>query len=440
MAKEIVMPKLGLTMTEGTVSKWLKKVGDEVKEGEPLFEVETDKLTNTIEASASGVLRHIFVEEGTTVPLFGKLAIVAAADEDISALLGGAAPAAAAAPEAAAAPAPAAPARAAGERIIAAPAAKKLAKELGIDLALVTGTGPNGRITLDDVKNYKPAPAAPVVEEAPKTKASPLAAAVAKDLGIDLEKIGAKDRVLAEDILHYLESTREKATEEAPREEVVPMNGMRKAIARNMLNSHMTSPTVTANLSVDMSAMKGYREQLKAKEIKVSYTDLLVKFIAKALTEFPLLNCSVEDNKIIYKHYVNMGVAVALDNGLVVPNVTDADKKSLTEISKEIKELAKLAREGGLPMEKLQGGTFTITNLGMYGVESFTPIINQPEVAILGVTTMEDRAVVRNGEIVIRPMMTLSLTFDHRVVDGSVAAEFLQRVKALLENPALMLA
>ncbi len=440
MAKEIVMPKLGLTMTEGTVSKWLKKVGDEVKEGEPLFEVETDKLTNTIESSASGVLRHIFVEEGTTVPLFGKLAIIAAADEDISALLGGAAPAAAAAPEAAAAPAPAAPARAAGERIIAAPAAKKLAKELGIDLALVTGTGPNGRITLDDVKNYKPAPAAPVVEEAPKTKASPLAAAVAKDLGIDLEKIGTKDRVLAEDILHYLESTREKAAEEAPREEVVPMNGMRKAIARNMLNSHMTSPTVTANLSVDMSAMKGYREQLKAKEIKVSYTDLLVKFIAKALTEFPLLNCSVEDNKIIYKHYVNMGVAVALDNGLVVPNVTDADKKSLTEISKEIKELAKLAREGGLPMEKLQGGTFTITNLGMYGVESFTPIINQPEVAILGVTTMEDRAVVRNGEIVIRPMMTLSLTFDHRVVDGSVAAEFLQRVKALLENPALMLA
>ena len=218
------------------------------------------------------------------------------------------------------------------------------------------------------------------------------------------------------------------------------MNGMRKAIAKNMLNSHMTSPTVTANLSVDMSAMKGYREQLKAKEIKVSYTDLLVKFVAKALTEYPLLNCSVEDNQIRYKHYVNMGVAVALDNGLVVPNVTDADKKSLTEISAEIKELAKLAREGGLPMEKLRGGTFTITNLGMYGIESFTPIINQPEVDILGVTTMEDRAVVRGGEIVIRPMMTLSLTFDHRVVDGSVAAEFLQRVKNLLENPALMLA
>ena len=442
MAKVVVMPKLGLTMTEGTVSKWLKKIGDAVKEGEPLFEVETDKLTNTIEASASGVLRHLFVEEGITVPVLDKVAIIAAADEDISSLLGGApAPAAEAAPSAAPAAAPAAPAeKKAGGRVIASPAAKKLAKEKGIDLSLVTGTGPNGRVTEEDVKNYKPAaPAAPAVEEAPKVKASPLAAAVASDLGIDLEKIGAKDRVLAEDILRYLESTREKA-EEAPKEELVPMNGMRKAIAKNMLNSHMTSPTVTANLSVDMSAMKAWREQLKAKDIKVSYTDLLVKFVAKALTEYPLLNCSVEDNKIRYKHYVNMGVAVALDNGLVVPNVTDADKKSLTEISAEIKELAKLAREGGLPMEKLRGGTFTITNLGMYGVESFTPIINQPEVAILGVTTMEDRAVVRGGEIVIRPMMTLSLTFDHRVVDGSVAAEFLQRVKNLLENPALMLA
>ena len=218
------------------------------------------------------------------------------------------------------------------------------------------------------------------------------------------------------------------------------MSGMRKAIARNMLASVQTSPTVTFNLGIDMTEMKRYREQLKAKEIKVSYTDLLVKFVAKALTEFPLLNCSVQDNKIIYKHYVNMGVAVALDNGLLVPNIPDADKKSLTEISAEVKELARQAREGKLPPERLQGGTFTITNLGMYGIESFTPIINQPEVAILGVNTMEDKVVVRNGEMVIRPIMNLSLTADHRVVDGSVAAQFLQRVKALMENPALMLA
>ena len=440
MAKVVVMPKLGLTMTEGTLSAWKKSVGDAVSEGEALFDVETDKLTNTIEASASGVLLQILVEEGSTVPCLEPVGIIGQAGEDVSGLI---AAKAAPSPEAPAAPAAsaAAPAveRKAGERVIASPAAKRLAKEKGVDLTLVTGTGPNGRITEDDVRNYMAAPAAPAAEEAAKTKASPLAAAVAADLGIDLDKIGAKDRVLAEDILRYLESTREKA-EETQREELVPMDGMRKAIAKNMLNSHMTSPTVTANLSVDMSAMKAYRAQLKAKDIKVSYTDLLVKFVAKALTEYPLLNCSVEDNKIRYKRYVSMGVAVALDNGLVVPNVTDADKKSLTEISKEIKELARLAREGGLPMEKLRGGTFTITNLGMYGIESFTPIINQPEVAILGVTTMEDRAVVRKGELVIRPMMTLSLTFDHRVVHGSVAAEFLQRVKTLMENPALMLA
>lgn len=301
------------------------------------------------------------------------------------------------------------------------------------------GTGPNGRVTEDDVNNYTPGPAAPTAPAVVETKVSPLAAKVAADIGLELKDVPAHGRILAQDILAFLESSREKGGADA-REETVPMNGMRKAIAKNMLNSHMTSPTVTFNLGVDMSAMKNYRDQLKSRDIKVSYTDLLVKFVAKALTEYPLLNCSMEDNKIIYKHYVNMGVAVALDNGLLVPNVTDADKKTLTQIHDEVKELADEARSGKLPMEKLKGGTFTITNLGMYGIESFSPIINQPEVAILGVTTMEDRPVVRNGEIVIRPIMNLSLTADHRVVDGSVAAEFLQRVKTLLENPALILA
>lgn len=440
MAKVVVMPKLGLTMTEGTISAWKKKEGDAVNEGEALFEVETDKLTNTIEATASGILRSILVGEGQTVSCLEPIAIIAAADEDISGLAG-AVPAASQTPEAAqteAAPPAAAAVRTHGERTLASPAAKKLAKELGIDIAAVKGTGPKGRVTEEDVKNYKPAAPGPAAPGKSAGKASPLAAKVAADIGLALEQLDGHGRILAADILKYLEDTREKAAD-AAREETVPMSGMRKAIAKNMLNSHMTSPTVTFNLSVDMTAIKHYREQLKAENINVSYTDLLVKFTAKALTEFPLLNCSVEDNKIIYKHYVNMGVAVALDNGLVVPNITDADKKSLTEISAELKELARLAREGGLTMEKLRGGTFTITNLGMYGIESFSPIINQPEVAILGVTMMEDRAVVRNGEIVIRPMMTLSLTADHRVADGSVAASFLRRIKCLLESPALML-
>ena len=443
MATELLMPKLGLTMTEGTIDEWKKKEGDKVEKGEIIYSVATDKLTNDVESECDGVLLKILVPEGETVPCKTPVGWIGAAGEAVPGAA--AVPAASAAPAAVSEKAPeaqethAAAQRPAGEYVPATPYAKKLAKEKGFDLHAIPATGYKGVLVARDVLGFTPAPPA----EAPKSevKATPLAENLAADLGIDLEAVkAAHGRVLAEDILRYLAETREKAGDEPAREEVKPMSGMRKAIARNMLASVQTSPTVTFNLGVDMSEMKRYREQLKAKDIKVSYTDLLVKFVAKALTEFPLLNCSVQDNKIIYKHYVNMGVAVALENGLVVPNIPDADKLSLREISAQVKELAGLAREGKLPPERLQGGTFTITNLGMYGIESFTPIINQPEVAILGVNTMEDKVVVRNGEMVIRPIMNLSLTADHRVVDGSVAAQFLQRVKALMENPALMLA
>ena len=438
MATELLMPKLGLTMTEGTIDEWKKKEGDTVTKGEIIYAVATDKLTNDVEADCDGVLLKILVHEGETVPCKTAVGWIGAAGEAVPEG-GSAAPVAANAEvPAAAAVAPAAVSaavRPAGTYVPATPYAKKLAKEKGIDIAAVPATGYKGVVVAKDVNGFNPSAAA----AAPSVKASPLAKKVAEDLDIDLASLGTHGRVLAQDILAYLENTREKG-EENVLEEVKPMNGMRKAIAKNMQNSHMTSPTVTFNLGIDMTEMKAYREQLKAKEIKVSYTDLIVKFVAKALTEFPLLNCSIDGNNIIYKNYVNMGVAVALDNGLVVPNITDADKKSLTEISKEVKELASLAREGKLPPEKLRGGTFTITNLGMYGIESFSPIINQPEVAILGCNTMEDKVVVRNGEIVIRPIMNLSLTADHRVVDGSVAAQFMQRIKTLMENPALMLA
>ena len=449
MATEVLMPKLGLTMTEGTIDAWKKNVGDTVQKGEILFSVETDQLTNDVEAEADGVLLKILVPAGETVACKTLIGWLGAAGEAVPDGAGSApaqeassAAPAAAASGAAAAPAAAGAVHAAGEYVPATPYAKKLAKEKGFDLTAIPATGYKGVVVARDVLGFTPAAAAPA---APAVKASPLAEKVAADLGIDLKDVkAAHGRVLAEDLLRYIAETREKKdageASAAEREEVKPMSGMRKAIAKNMQNSHMTSPTVTFNLGIDMTEMKRYREQLKAKEIKVSYTDLLVKFVAKALTEFPLLNCSVEDNKIIYKHYINMGVAVALDNGLVVPNIVDADKKSLTEISAEVKEMAKQAREGKLPPEKLRGGTFTITNLGMYGIESFSPIINQPEVAILGVNTMEDKVVVRNGEMCIRPIMNLSLTADHRVVDGSVAAQFLQRVKSLMENPALILA
>ena len=439
MAKLVVMPKLGLTMTEGLVSRWLKAEGDAVKEGEPLFEVETDKLTNTIEATASGTLLKILAKEGDTLPCLAGVAVIGEPNEDISELVPGAAPKAEAPAPAAA---PAAPAKAPGGRVVASPAAKKLAKELGLDIALVPGTGPGGRITEEDVKKFKaappPPPEPPKPAPEPGPKASPLAAKAAAELGMDLKDVPHKGgRILAADILAAVSAP---AAEEGPREEVKRMNGMRKAIARNMQNSHMTSPTVTFNLGCDVTELAKLRARLKADDIKVSYTDILVKLVAVALREFPLLNCSVDGDNIIYKNYVNMGVAVALDNGLVVPNVRDADKKGLREISAEVKELANLARTGGLPMDRLSGGTFTITNLGMYGIESFSPIINQPEVAILGVNTIVEKPVVIDGEICVRPILNLSLTADHRVVDGSVAAQFLQRVKKLIECPALVLA
>lgn len=378
----IAMPKIGKQMQQGVVTKWLKAIGDYVAEGELLFEMQWDNGVTEIEAPVSGTLSEILVEAGRAVPVKEKLAVIIEGE---------------------------------------APAPVSEAKE--------------------------PSKAAPAASDSPSPqKLSSLAKKLTDDIGIDPSQLPSHRRVLAQDVLEYLKRCNEATPAPAEvavkvaREEIVPMNGMRKAIAKNMLASHLTSPTVTFNLGVDMTAMKQYREQLKASDIKVSYTDLLVSFVAKALTEFPLLNCSVVENKIVYKHYVNMGVAVALPNGLIVPNVTDADKKSLTEISAEVKDLASLAREGKLPPDKLCGGTFTITNLGMYGIESFTPIINQPEVAILGVNTITDKPVVVNGQLEIRSIMNLSLTADHRVIDGAVAAQFLQRVKQLMENPALILA
>lgn len=431
MATFLIMPKLGMTMGSGLITRWLKKEGEAVKKGEPVFELETDKLNTTVEATADGVLRKILIPEGTEVNILTEVGIIAGADEDISGMAGGQpkeADAGPAAPRQEPAPAAPIPPRADG-RIVATPRARAVARELNVDLADVTPTGPNGRIVERDVRSCI----------GPVPKASPLAAKAAADLNIDLRSIGKDGRILAADLLAYVEGGSASAGGELPREERKPMNGMRKAIAQNMYNSHMASPTVTYDISVDMEAVKEYRSQLKRNNIKVSYTDLLVKFVAKALTEFPLLNCSVEGNDIIFKHYVNMGVAVALEDGLVVPNIRDADHKGILTISQELKELSEAARGGTLPMDKMRGGTFTITNLGMFGIESFSPIINQPEVAILGVNKMEDCVVIRNGGQEIRTLMKLSLTADHRVVDGAVAARFLQRVKALLECPALML-
>ena len=381
MATAISMPKMGLSMKTGTVGKWLKNEGDAEK-GEPVVEVMTEKITNKVRP-ADGILLKIVAPKGTKLPVGGLMGVIGEAGEDISALLAGAgAPAAA---EASAAPA----GQAAGQRVKISPAAKKLAEENGIDYTRITGTGPDGRITKEDVEKAI------------------------------VEGVGAAD--------------------DRPTLEVIPYEGMRRAIGDNMAHSWSIAPKVTHHVSVDISNLLALRKTLnngvKDKD-KISITDLLVKAVARALEIKPNINVTLDGDEIKVLKDINIGVAVALDDGLIVPVVRNANKKSLAEVSKEVKDLAKRARRNKLEPDEMVGGTFTITNVGAWGsVDWFTPIINQPESAILGVGRTMDRPVVVDGQIVVRPMMGLSLSFDHRVIDGAPAAEFLAVLLELIEQP-----
>jgi len=438
------MPKLGLTMTEGTVANWLKSEGDPIAVGEKIFDVETDKLTNTVEATVAGTLLRIVVAQGGKVPCMAPVGIVGEPDEDISAVLAGVeagagstddkAGGAGAQPtqkgEGAPAAASAAAATAPEGRVVASPAAKKLAKEKSIDLSTVTGTGPGGRITVEDVEIALTAP--------PSAKASGLAKKIAAEQGVDLTSVESQDRIMAADVLAASASASAAAGFEM-REVITPMSGMRRIIAQRMRESVDISPTVTFNISVDVTALKKLRADLASEGRKASFTDLLAYSVSRLLIDFPLLNCRIEGDNIVTRNYVNLGIAVALDDGLLVPVVTNAHLLSLTELSQRIKALAESARGGSLSLDALTGGSFTITNLGMFGMESFSPIINQPEVAILGVNAITETPVVIDGEVQIRPLMRLSLTTDHRAVDGSVAAQFLAQLKKLLEKPSLLL-
>lgn len=452
MAQEVLMPKLGLTMTEGTIEEWKYKEGDSVKKGDILFSVATDKLTNDVEAEADGVLLKILLPEGETAPCKAVIAYIGEAGEVIAEGGASAESTAAQAPASSAAAVPAkAPAatRDPGTPVLASPAAKKLAKEKGVDLALVAGTGPKGRITLEDVEAYLTAPKAD--EPAAKVKTSPLAANIAEELGVDVSKIQTDGRVMKADVLTAAGvCTAAPAAEAAPAisagdndEPPVKVNPLRRSIAANMANSWHTSPRVTYTFAVDVTAMKALRaklkDSLKEQGIKLTYNHILMKVVAKALMEFPDVNASFADNMLTRHKHVNMGLAVAKGDGLIVPNVKNADSKSLAEIAKETEALIEATRSGKIDMKDMTGGTFTISSLGPYGVRSFSPIINQPELAILGVCDIVDTPIVCNGEIVIRPMMNLCLTADHRVVDGVMASKFMKRVVELLENLYLLL-
>ncbi|HDK7157010.1 TPA: 2-oxo acid dehydrogenase subunit E2 [Clostridium botulinum] len=435
MGKLEVMPKLGLTMTEGELVKWHKKEGDTIKAGETLFDVTTDKLTNNVEAKTDGVVRKLLVDEGTVVECLKPVAIIGDKDEDISNLL-----------------------KESlqdskgnevekevkeskeeikdnrkikkGERTKISPIAKRLAKENDVNIQLLDGTGPEGRIVLKDVESY-------IENNKNNIKTSPVAEKMAKDLGVNLEDIKKDGRIMKDDILEFIQKSTPSVGEDLM-DRRVKMSTMRKVIASRMSESSKISPTVTYDIEVDMTNLKRLKEQIKD-EWKVTYTDLLVKIVSKVLIQYPLVNCSIEGDEMIFRNYANIGVAVALEEGLVVPVVKYANKKGLKDISIEVKELAQKAKNNGLTEENSTGGTFTITNLGMFGIKSFSPIINQPEVAILGVNMITNTPVVENGEIVIKPLMSLSLTADHRAVDGAVAAQFLKAVKKYMEKPELLI-
>ncbi len=470
MASIVIMPKQGLMMEEGTITKWLVKEGEQVTAGKPLFEMETDKLTITMDAEVSGTLLKIIHPEGDVVPITQPIAIVGAPGEDISALLGGESPAAeAAAAEAAAAEAASAEAAAPveatpievaapvvehvpGERVFSSPRARLRAEENGVDIAAVPGSGPDGLVIERDVLGYV----------SNKPAVTPLAANVAKAQGIDLAGItgtGANGKITTADLPGAVPSAAPAA---APAADTVPaaveapagqltrgthtekMSGMRKAISKNMLASKSTNAQTNHRMVVDMTAAIALRKQYKDLGIKISYNDIIVRACAKALTDMPIVNASVDGNNIVYHDYVNVGTAVSVPGGLIVPVIKDADIIGLSGIAAKSAELIEKARDGKLTDSDYHGGTFTVSSLGMFDLDDFVAIINPPESAILAVGKIAKTPVVVTSdegedEIVIKSMCALCLSYDHRIIDGAEAAKFLQKVKSYLQNPVLLI-
>ena len=410
MATEIKMPQLGLTMEEGTVERWLKEEGDAVKTGEPLLEITTDKLTNEVEAEADGILLKIVAPEGTDVPVQGLLGYIGQPGEQV----GETAPAALAETSAAPTAAPAAPAETAapavrGKKIRISPLARKIARQMGVDTAAVTGTGPNGRIIKRDIL----AAAESASKTAPAAQKSVAPAAASSCTAFPV-----KNLELMED------DTVEKLT------------GMRKVVAQRMYASAVEIPTVTQTVKVDVTALLAFRKELKEAGHSFSVNDFVLKAVAKALRKHPEILVSLDGEQIIRRAHVNLGMAVALDAGLIVPVIRDADLLSLEALSAKARDLAERARSNQLGADEYKGSTFTVSNLGMFGVESFTPIINQPDAAILGVNCTEDELVMEDdGTIAKHQVLRISLTFDHRLLDGAVAAKFEMTVRDLLEHP-----
>jgi pyruvate dehydrogenase E2 component (dihydrolipoamide acetyltransferase) len=458
MAIEVTMPKLGLTMETGKITEWKKKEGEQVKKGEILLVVETEKITYEVEAPGDGML-HIVVPVEGEVPvaeLIGYLAADKAEYDKIAA--GGGAPAAAApapaaapaaqaaAPAAAPAAKTAAPARTPGERIKSSPYARKLADEAGIDIALVAGTGPEGRVVAKDVEAFK--------ESGPRIKMTPVAEKMAADLKIDVSRIagtGPGGKITKEDIEQFAAKQKapaEKKTGEEKMEEgdkLVKLTSMRKVIARKMLESCNQAAQAYMTNSIDATLIQEFREKIlktaeKKHGVRVTITDFVIKITAMAIERHPVINTRWTADGILFLKAINIGMAMAIKDGLIVPVIHNANKKSIIQIAKDRTALIDKGRGGKLGPAEMTGGTFTVSAMGMFGTELFTAIINQPENAILGVGAIIDKPVVVNKQIVIKPMMNLSLTYDHRTIDGADAGRFLQTLKELHDDPMLILA
>ena len=445
MATKMLMPLLGQTMEEGTIIKWFKNEGDSITEGEPLLEVMTDKVNMEVEAPESGVLLKILTPADDIVPVQDPIAIIGQAGESIEDLAVQSPAATETAPPTQTAPAAPTAVPTAPEptepavpvipgQVMASPSARREARQRGIDINALAGkgTGPNGRIIERDVLDY-----------AASNKATPLAAKVAADMGVaigDVQGTGIGGRVTRSDI----EGMQAPVTPPTGAGTTIPFAGMRKMVAQNVSASAFSAVHVTLVTEVDMSACVALREQLLAEVekqygVRLSYTDFIVKAAAKAMSDVPLANASLQGDKIVIADTVNIGIATAIDGGLLVPVVKNTQSKSVVDISKEIKALAERARTGKATAEDLSGGTFTVTNLGVYGVDSFTPIITPGQSTILAVCRIVDKPVAVNGEVVIRPMMNLCLSFDHRILDGAPAAQYLARLRDILQVPGMIL-
>ena len=432
MAFEVIVPQMGESVLEGTIVEWKVAAGDRVQVNQPLVEIMTDKVNIEIPSEVSGIIEKLDVQPGDVVAV-GKLLCTIAVDGDIPArakIQKQAQPAHA--EPAKRAPEPAAkPALPSGKKARMAPAVRRLAREFGLDPAAITGTGPDGRISKEDVQ--KAAAARSIVASAgPSATPSmppPMTAAKTAD-----SKAGGP-------LPAYTRSTNVVGDRV---EERLPLEGARKMIAEHMVRSKHTSAHVTTFEDCDFTKLVEYRDQTRDQfqatyGVKLTYMPFIMKAAVEALKEFPTLNASLTDTEIILKKYYNIGVAVARENGLIVPVVHNADLKSIIEMAMELADLGERARSDRLVLDEVQGGTFTLTNAGMFGATASTPVINQPQVAILGIHNISARAVVREEEIVIRRMSTFGLSFDHRLIDGHTAVQFLHRLIGYLEDPSILL-